>query len=370
MYLALFGVMAILVILSCISPKFKTRAVGIVFLLLLTGLVGFRYGVGSDYFSYEWLYSVADDTFHNTFADIGVNIEVGFRYAMTAGRILGLDSAGFIGAFGAITMIIVSVVLIKYSENLMFSVFLYFGVYYLIYNNSAIRQGMGMAIGVLAMVLYVENRKLVRYLVLVLLAMMFHTSAAILLLVPLFLWMKSLLIGDVRITMIVAVGCFLFGALVSASLIDFILINIFQEPYTSTEFSVLAVGMKFVNLLIVLSLYLFTQRRLSDQIKALVAIYVGGVLLYLCVCNNQILSRLVEYFMVLEVLIIPALVCELGHKNLKRIAVTAMLALTTVVFIKDIDSFFGQGNYYDDSILNYPYVSVFNQDDIDLYRER
>lgn len=73
----------------------------------------------------------------------------------------------------------------RYSENFTFSIFLYFTLGTFVFSLAAMKQVLGMAILTIAFP-YLEKKKWVRYYVLVLIAMLFHTYAIAFAILPLF----------------------------------------------------------------------------------------------------------------------------------------------------------------------------------------
>ena len=99
--------------------------------------------------------------------------------------------------------------------------------------------------------------------------------------------------------------------------------------------------------------------------------YSIGMMIFIGVSNMPTLSRMIEYFGILEVIIIPNLIYKISEKNkLYKIVFTIFAILvSSTIFIKDLNSFLVEGRYYQKDIFKYPYVTIFNKDEIYLYRE-
>ena len=77
----------------------------------------------------------------------------------------------------------------------------------------------------------------------------------------------------------------------------------------------------------------------------------------------SIFSRITNYFMLLEVILLPNMIKYLLKKE-KTIAIIFYLVLFSFIFLKDIDSFLYQRDYYSKELYNYRHVTIFNKNEI------
>ena len=50
---------------------------------------------------------------------------------------------------------------------------------------------------------------------------------------------------------------------------------------------------------------------------------------------------------------------------------TIVVLFTTFMFFKNMDSYIWQSNYYSDvTVFNFPYITIFNENDMWKYRDR
>lgn len=142
-------------------------------LIILVGFTGLRGNIDPDYINYL-------DIFNK--AKIGENsgIEIGFYYLNTLIADLGLGFQWVIFLMAFITIFIKLQFFLKNSPNFVFSLFIYYCSIFYLYDFIAIRQALAMAIFMLALP-YILYRKLIIYILLIVLASMFHISALILL---------------------------------------------------------------------------------------------------------------------------------------------------------------------------------------------
>jgi hypothetical protein len=93
-------------------------------------------------------------------------------------------------------------------------------------------------------------------------------------------------------------------------------------------------------------------------------IYILGFLLYLIFMSSSLISSRINVFMrYFEIiLLVDSLLYVFKDLHIKMLNLTYIVAIMTVLYVKNINSFIDQGPYYDNVYFyNYPYVSVFNK---------
>lgn len=109
-------------------------------------IVIFRVGVGTDYFSYEYLYNLQNVTTFGKMLDHQSNIELGFRIFIFIFKSFGLPFQFFIGFFGAVTLGFFVKWIDETTDSSLVSLILFIGMFFFVWNLSAIRQGLVMAV--------------------------------------------------------------------------------------------------------------------------------------------------------------------------------------------------------------------------------
>jgi len=142
-----------------------------------------RFGSGTDYYGYLMYYNSSPDTIwdsiqYQSHMDIGYRVLVGFF------RGLNLDFEFFIMLISLLIMFAYLKVIKENSKFKLLSLLIFYAVYYSIYVNSALRQGIAMAIFLIAFYKYFKEEKTFKYLTLIILASLFHSSALIMTLMP------------------------------------------------------------------------------------------------------------------------------------------------------------------------------------------
>ena len=107
----------------------------------------------------------------------------------------------------------------------------------------------------------------------------------------------------------------------------------------------------------------------DEIVENLYYIYCGGFLMYLSMIGNPLASsRVFVFFKILELVFISYYL-KSHESDFTNIFILFFIALSMVLFVKNINSYIEQGDYYSSvNFFNYPYVSVFNKDDIYEYR--
>lgn len=321
-----------------------------------------RYGQGTDYFSYNYLFerfSNLSTAIYNPLNDHG---EIGFRLLCA---VFPWNFKWFIAIISTFEMIMLDRFIRRYSKNAILSLLLFYPTYYLTYYFSILRQGILIALFIGCLLEWMEQKKWVRYYIVSILAVTLHSSAIVLLIIPLIrcLSMKLILLIDVC--------CGIAGIIMSTSFGVAILNRIPQvNEYTSAEVSVIALLERVLMLAVLLLLYFYRKKYMADTwFVYLIKIYTVGIGVYLFFLAFPLLSaRFMALFKVLEIAIIPTLLA--GRSKYREFVIAFLLLITATITYKNLDSYVEQGDYYEYvKPYNYPYITIFDEKRIWDYRE-
>lgn len=159
-----------------------TRNLFIVLSLILIVVAGFRYGVGADY----WGYYRAGERYSNEFLDrLKTLRDPGIRAVYIVVRLFSKENIASMFVVAAITISLMLGVIYKHTDKLLMAVtlFLFLGCWHESFN--AVRQCLAAAI-VFSGYDFLKNKKLFKYSLVILLALLFHRSA-ILMILPYFI---------------------------------------------------------------------------------------------------------------------------------------------------------------------------------------
>lgn len=347
--------------LSVRKNELVKRTYTIVFLTILWILLAFRGAtIGSDTDTYIGIFEDAtrwagnhpygvdyiSDLFHNT-----TRYETGY---IVYNRLLAgiFDDVQWLFIITAtFCMFVCYKLVINHSHNVALSLFLFVSLRLYYFTMSGMRQCIAIFICILAYD-YVRKRKLVRFLLLVLLAMQFHTSAVIFVVVYPLSFVSFNLKTSFLISACGAVAFFAF---------DKILVNVlnvlpdYYEHYTSTErfeenklgnILVAAIQISFL-LISVFSRYGKQRAHYSDRLfikeyddesmmKFMVLI---SILLSIISLKATTLDRLFYYFWIFAIIYIPNVIEDMYSRNDKvfmkiAVAIATMAYNVTILYLR------------------------------------
>lgn len=343
-----------------------------VFALILMGMLCLRYGQGTDYHEYEIQYLNI-----NSESNIWVNSlyhgELGWFVLVMIFKRLGFSFFEMIGVLSFVMMYSTIRAIKRYSPYRILSLILLYPTFYLTYYYSAIRQGLVLSIFLGFGIQWLIEKKYFKYFVLVALLSMIHTSAIVLLIIPF-----ALIIKDDKISKYIIVALLCMAIAGYTGFLNSIVSRFgFYKGYFTVSISYLAILLRIIFFYIVDKMYKATRDDTNDEKQVedvLYYIYAVGFVMYLMFAFSGTLSqRMTMPMKGVEIILIPMLAfksfqCQENCLfSIPLLMLIVILALD-VEFIKNINSYIEQGNYYDwINVFNYPYVSVFNKEDIFYY---
>jgi len=210
--------------------------------------------------------------------------------------------------------------------------------------------------------------KLLRYTCGVLLCSAIHSVSLMLLLPLVFYFIKF----SFKQTVCVVLIGFSLGFVLTMLDVGTILHNSFSMAYTGeSSISVVAFGERVLTYIFVAyAYYIYVdgyEPEYSNPLFKIFKIYSMGMLFYgLLLWSPIISSRAIYIFKTLEISLLS--VCLIKCKKARFLMLLYFIMLSSVLYVKNISSYISQGIYQNVSIVNYPYVSVFDRDAIVEYR--
>lgn len=342
------------------------------FILFLAVFLCLRFGSGTDFFNYYRIYRVMPNDYKNFWVlSYLAGVEPFYYLVNIFARRTGWGFQFVIIFTSIVSCFFIYKLIKKYSDSKVFSLFILFCNYYF-YMSSALRQCEALVIGGYAVTKYANDNKLSHFLFFVFVAMMFHTSAFILLIVPIMFHIRIDFTNPV---------CYLFLFVISiaASFIVFPLMiaiaSTVLPKYAAYKTSLndmafLSIGVRFIFSALLLYIYRYRKNEISSSLKKLVRLYLFGSLLFYLLSSSDQASRLTDYFTVLEIIIFPNILVLIPNKK-RRLSTTFYLAcfLFLFLFIKDLKTAAAQGQYRSKNFAGYPYITIFNKDAVLKYRQ-
>lgn len=193
------------------------------FCVILVAVAGLRYRIGNDSIVYENYYAhfpTLPELFSFNFRSI--RYEPGFIIFASIPRTITSDFTLLQFFEAAVVQVVISWFIVKNTKNRFLCLTIYYVVMYLYLTTEILREALAMSCFLLAWP-YFRDGKWIKYYLLTLLATTFHTSAILLLLLPLF-WLPGIrgifMLG--KKTIIIGAGIFLLALFVQLKFYHFI----------------------------------------------------------------------------------------------------------------------------------------------------
>lgn len=379
----LMSIFALLEITNMIKPKTK---IFYVFAGILLFMLCFRYGQGTDYNAYEVQYTSLNST-SSLFINLLDHGELGWYALLMSFKRLGCGFPVFLGILSFVMMASTIRVINKYSPYRILSLLLFYPTFYLTYYYSAIRQGIVLSIFLGFGIQWLIEKKYIKYFIMVVVLLMLHASAVVLFIIPM-----ALVIKDKRpAKYIIAALGFMVVAGYTGILNSLAARFGIHPSYFTVSISYMAILLRAILFYIVHIMYKASRNELDSENRiedVMYYIYVVGFIMYIMFAFSGTLSqRMTMPMKGIEIILIPMLAAKInncrkeglisrtkpflylgiGKSSILLVMAVVVLALD-VEMIKNINSYLVQGNYYDwVNVFNYPYVSVFNKEDIFKY---
>lgn len=322
--------------------KQKISSVFILMTLLLGGFWGLRLSYNDTHtyrVGYEAIQSLPE--FWNTF-DPSLSKDPGFNLCNAILKTLGVSTQNWLMIYSLITMGLYLHFIRKNKNILSLNIYLFFCVGAFAFTGAAIKQSIATAICLCALSL-AEEKKWIKYFLVIFLASTFHMYALIYLLVPFLMfqpWTKKtfFLISG---TIIIAFSLqHLFGAIntVTTSL---------GETYTVTEFS--GEGVNIFRVLVcnapVLLAILFHKDIFENSTRNENLMFnlsmVNGCIMFIGLFGTaNYFARLANYFVATQAITLPWMISKIDKKN-REIIQAMMIAGYLVFFYYDCNVVYG-----------------------------
>lgn len=335
---------------------------------LLTVMLFLRYGQGTDYYSYYHVFLTTPTLAKLSKLFSGVyHGEPAWLIITSLFRTLHIPYEVLVCILALISMYCLHRFIAKFSPLWTVSLLLSFPTLYLTYCMSALRQGLVMMLFLGFMVDWLHRRKIIPYIIMTLVCVLFHSSGAVFLALFAMRWVKL----DTRKALLFILLCTAGGFAVKGILPR---LSSSLAPYANAGISVLGTGERLVSALFILFLF----RNVLDQkdesadkkLYLLLQIYLYGTLIYCFLMWSSLISaRFAVYFKAVEIVLF-AIAIKSNTTYWGKVAAAYLCALTVVMYLKNVNSYIDQGHYFDTvNIFNYPYISLFQKDIVTSYRE-
>lgn len=369
LYHIVFLGLAICAIVEHLKKKTPTK-VFIIFFLVMTAMLCLRFGQGTDYFNYAQIYYALPANPIEAISNENIHTEPGWKILCCLFKNEHLPFPVFVFVVSAYMMILFYRFLRLYGgERKMLALFLSYHTLYLTYFFSALRQGVVIATFLGLLIPWLMDRKYIRYCIVVVILSTIHSLSLLLLILPLLQGLKL----NVKQTVCLVIIGFLAGVLLTMIDIGAILYQIVPHVYFADSAAPMLTVVERMATFIIVSVCFYHyaegfEPKAKDWFLTLYKFYAFG--LFVCgilMWSALISSRTVYILKVIEIILICA--CIERCKKTGTVILCYCLMLSSLLYVKNVDSYLQQGKYENATVVSYPYVSVFNQTDILNYRQ-
>lgn len=318
-----FALIAVILLMQIKWNRHVTKIqfyIGIIALFLFSALRGNDNGDYFAYLNYGWNIKTWHDVFYSHEA-----MEIGYRIIALMVNYLGLPRQFIIITMNFISLACISKFIRKYSKDWCLSLLLFLPLFFQ-FDMHAARTAVAISISSLS-IGYVLERKLFKFIIIVLLAMMFHAVAVIVM--PLYVvysvklsWMPGLLLIGFEMLFIKVIG---FDSLAIA-ILDVMGLDSFRNRYL--QYAVVKAdiyGYPFSlldpRLLILIVIFVFAHKAIKNKGKfeylLINSCFLNIILLILFSEHTALACRISSFYNVYTIILIPVIMTNLhrGFSN-------------------------------------------------------
>ncbi|MGL4914545.1 MAG: EpsG family protein, partial [Romboutsia sp.] len=295
----------------------------VIFGILLTVISGIRYKVGTDYHTYTEVFQVFGQDAVEWFKP-----EAGFQYLMNLIHKISNNPQMFF----MITSIIVNFAILyfikKNSKDIMMSLYLYIATFIYYGTMNGVRQYIASGILLFGFKL-VKERKLKKYIIVVLIASMFHTSAFIMIPIYFIVNKKIQSVGNLIFIGVISIGFIFYQKFID---IVFLIFKDSKYGYYGDIMRNTANGANILRILVWLTpiIIIFLYRRKIDfndiEVRIIINMCFYGLLFMILAYRHVLFARFCMYFDIYYLLLIPYIL-KLFDKKIKRILIYLIIVL-------------------------------------------
>lgn len=321
---------------------------------LMSFMAMFRYGQLADYFSYKDLYEGRNS--------MNEGRDPLFTFLTEMCSDMGIGFEGFIMILGFFSMAIAYPYFARYCKKSLTALLIFYSYLFLVLPMTAMRQGVCLSLLLWSYSFLMEGKLLKFYLV-VLLGCFFHLSMIVVIIIP-FLFRKPWYNNNSMIW--VVLGMTIMG-LVTPDLSRYTIIfgdRAFEAEQGSRILQILIRALLIIPVLLVKPDY----KTNGYYAKAICII---GYCVYCTMSFSALVSARLEFFFrVFMCLFVSYSLFSLKKIYLGRLLFSSIIAIHVFLFFKNMDAAIQQGDYNEKkvSMFNFPYVSIFDEGELDQYK--
>lgn len=324
-------------------------------------LIIFRFGVGTDYFSYEYLYNLIDVNNLNYSISIIPNMELLFKFLMIIFKFIGIPFHIFSIIISSTIMLLIYRFIRCKSPNKLLSLLLLFSTFYIVWVLSALRQGL--VVAVLLNVYFTETKLSSWMKVLITLIMtLIHTSAIL----AGVMYLLSKIKLEKKYYLLFAIIGLLFHFIPVELYINY-LENI--PVLSKVSFYIDDIPISILSITVIMRLVFFSI--VYCNYDKLVSAYgdrtffnfviINYVVYFLLIFSSLTASRISIYGYLSLIIVIPMIISLTDYSKIYNVLLSIVIVFSGFSFYKESTAYIDQSGYTG-SFISMNFESIINVD--------
>lgn len=333
---------------------------------LLTAMLCLRYGQGSDYFSYGHIYYELPTNLFAAFGATQIHGEWGWKLLCLLGRWANMPYPAFVLVLSLAMMGLYWRFLARFCRRPLLALLLGWHTLYLTYFFGILRQGLAIALFLGVLLEYLQKRRYWVYALGCLVCASFHSSALVLLVLPL---LRELPWKETHLLLLCAAawaGGLALATGVLNGLLERILPKAVTYYLTAEPVSLGAIAERVVTFGVILLAWHRADRS-QPQNRLLFGVVAAGFAVYGGLLWMPLVASRTGYLLkAAEIALLGNLLPRKGWQKWAFFGFCA--ALAGFMYLKNLGSYLTHAQYFDwVTVWNYPYVPLFQHEAIREY---
>lgn len=354
-----------------VAQNFSKKEKLILTLLPFIVISFLRFGVGADYLSYEIMYLKMDIRYLEYSMDLFPKVEPLFKIIMMLSKFIGIPYHVFVASLNTFIAAIVLIWIERNSSNFFLSSLLYFSMFFLFWNLSAVRQGLTMALMFYVFFNREDKFTIKQKIFITIVSSLVHVASLIIVIIYVaskWKWNRK------KLLIILALSPFIKYLLKPEFLMVFsnfplmgkVIKYLSQDPISFFQFTSLVRLLFFVAIWLHYDLLL---EKFRDQEK-LINFSILSLLLYFFVPVSKVIAtRITIYGYFLTIIVFPMIVSLYEQSKLRILSLVGLLGFSSFSMINELEKAKDRTGY-ELSINKLNTVTIFNYDLKDFNSDR
>lgn len=327
--------------------KTSWKVFNIVYVILVV-ITAVRYGVGTDFFNYEFIYKETPVSFGSELLDV-YHGEPGFLFLISLFKLLGADFYVFNAFWGIMSMLAYYIGIKRYCVYPFLSLLVFYCIFYFTYPFNAIRQGLTIALFFAVSLKYLYQKETLKYVMCTILFSLFHASILFTLVFPILLKFKL----DLRSFTIMFLIAALFPIQKLLILCTPPVFHTAISFYSDSEVSLLGVLARMIFFFPILY-YISKNENKNVCFLTIRNLYLWGMIIYvLFISYSFIASRLNVYTRLIELILLPGFCMCYYRKTTRLVSFIIISVLLSYLYVKNVEMLI-DNSLLDNSVFDYP----------------